>query len=952
MGTLNQLAQYSAYRRGLCSTAAKKANFVKGSMLAVGVGEAEVLSYIKQVKNGLVTVACVNSPDSTTISGDEPGIDELSQILNDQSIFNRKLKVDTAYHSHHMKKIAAQYLESLQHVHTGTPRAGVTFYSSVIGEKKVNNFGPQYWTDNLVSKVRFSEALQLLAEDMARSKQSSNVANFFAEIGPHGALSGPIRQTLAKLSVKSFKFSYGSALVRNKHALHSILELTGKLFESGCGIQFEQVLSLHKPKRWTTIGDLSPYPWDHSLSYWYESRLSRDHRLRQFPYHDLLGLWDVGSTIHEPRWRYHLNVDALPWLRHHVVDGFMIFPGTGYICMAIEAMKQIVQLRKTTGKITNFHIKNVVLSKPIIVPDQRPDSFIPDVEVQLTLSRMKTNDGSRWESFRVFSYSPEGSGSWNEHCSGLITVDMDSKVDEVEGTREEDFLVSSYKRKFDEIQESCHFDPTINPEKFYEDLRESGNDFGSTFTCMTEMQLGRHQGWAKVAVPDVPACMPRQFLQPHVIHPSLLDSLNHLAVVLFKKECSNAPLMATFFGDIVISADITSTPADELIVALEMNPEGVRSASGNTYAFQRKDDGELSLVLHVTDWQLKAVGEAQAKSDENPFHRKMSYRMQLQPDVSFLGCKQLEDAVASTASPASMQKIPLITAMDMSENVEIAAKLTFEQIIALNDRAAAIYIREALAQTSGQALSEATPHLERLLEWMRSSSESEVYKSMLAGLTSSEEELILQKSLISGLEGLMLSRIGLNLVSLLSGETDANELMRQDNLLSRFCVDDLFSHTHHCMIEYLKSMVYKNPHMRILAIGASMEDVTAAFLRAIDRPEGLMVDHFDLVDSSSEVLESAKPHFQYWAHSMAFKVLDLDGDLKGQGFELEGYDMIIATNTLHSVKNAGSALKQVRQLMKPGGKLVVTELIRPPTLAIETIFGVLPGYVLQVLHAS
>jgi acyl transferase domain-containing protein len=910
-------------------------------MLAVGVGEAEVLPYIKQVKDGLVTVACVNSPDSTTISGDQAGIDELSTLLNDQSIFNRKLKVDTAYHSHHMKKIADQYLESLQHVHTSTPRSNVTFYSSVVGEKKVSNFGPQYWTDNLVSKVRFSDAMKLLAEDMARSKQSSNVANFFAEIGPHGALSGPIRQIMAKLSIKSFKFSYASAFVRNKHALQSVLELTGKLFESGCGIEFEHVLALHKTKKWTTIGDLSPYPWDHSLSYWYESRLSRDHRLRQFPYHDLLGLWDVGSTIHEPRWRYHLNVDALPWLRHHVVDGFMIFPGTGYICMAIEAMKQIVQLRKAPGHISKFHLKNVVLSKPIIVPGQRPDSFIPDVEVQLTLSRMKTNDGSRWETFRVFSYSPEGSGSWNEHCSGLITVDMDSKVDEVEGTREEEFLVSSYKRKFEDIQQSCHFDATINPQKFYSDLRESGNDFGSTFTCMTEMQLGRHQGWAKVEVPDVPASMPRQFLQPHVIHPSLLDSLNHLAVVLFKKECSNAPLMATFFGDIIIAADITSTPADELVVALEMNPEGMRSASGNTYAFQQKENGERSLVLHVTDWQLKAVGEAQSSNEETPFHRKMSYRMQWQPDVSFLNPKQLQNTVDATIIPVSIE--PRDVATGTPDDLKIAEKLTFEQIIALNERAAVIYIREALSQVSAQTESATTLHLAKLFEWMKSSSESEVCKSMLKGLTSSEEEFILQKSLISGLEGLMLSRIGLNLVSVLSRETDASELMQQENLLSRFCVDDLFSQSYQYMVKYLKSIVYKKPHMRLLVIGAGMEEGIAALLRSIDRPEGLMVDRFDIADSSSAALERAKPIFQDWAHAMDFKVLDLDNDLKEQGLEIGGYDMIIAANALYSVKNVTTALNQVHQLMKPGGKLVMVELIRPPTLAIETIFGVLPG---------
>jgi hypothetical protein len=38
---------------------------------------------------------------------------------------------------------------------------------------------------------------------------------------------------------------------------------------------------------------------------------------------------------------------------------------------------------------------------------------------------------------------------------------MDSKVDEVEGTREEEFLVSSYKQKFEDIQQVCQFDATI-----------------------------------------------------------------------------------------------------------------------------------------------------------------------------------------------------------------------------------------------------------------------------------------------------------------------------------------------------------------------------------------------------------------------------------------------------------------------------------------------------------
>lgn len=119
--------------------------------MAVGVKEDQIRPYAKQIKSGIVTVACVNSPTSTTISGDETAIDELKDILDQKSIFARKLKVDTAYHSHHMKKITGSYLQSLYSMSFRNVRDGVTFYSTVTGSKKASDFGPEYWTENLVS---------------------------------------------------------------------------------------------------------------------------------------------------------------------------------------------------------------------------------------------------------------------------------------------------------------------------------------------------------------------------------------------------------------------------------------------------------------------------------------------------------------------------------------------------------------------------------------------------------------------------------------------------------------------------------------------------------------------------------------------------------------------------------------------------------------------------------
>lgn len=90
-------------------------------MLAVGVDEPDILNYLDRVKIGKLSVPCVNSPQNTTMSGDEQAIDELKLLLDAEAIFARKLRVDTAYHSHHMETIADEYLASTGSVKTSSP---------------------------------------------------------------------------------------------------------------------------------------------------------------------------------------------------------------------------------------------------------------------------------------------------------------------------------------------------------------------------------------------------------------------------------------------------------------------------------------------------------------------------------------------------------------------------------------------------------------------------------------------------------------------------------------------------------------------------------------------------------------------------------------------------------------------------------------------------------------
>lgn len=83
-----------SYFRG---QAIKKAGDNPGAMAAVGLAPAKARKYLVDG----VTIACENSPQSITLSGDEEKVVQvLKQIQQDEpDTFSRRLKVSKAYHS-------------------------------------------------------------------------------------------------------------------------------------------------------------------------------------------------------------------------------------------------------------------------------------------------------------------------------------------------------------------------------------------------------------------------------------------------------------------------------------------------------------------------------------------------------------------------------------------------------------------------------------------------------------------------------------------------------------------------------------------------------------------------------------------------------------------------------------------------------------------------------------
>ncbi|MCJ1475824.1 hypothetical protein MMC13_004488 [Lambiella insularis] len=182
-----------SYKRGLTVGEAKNRFHHKGAMLAVGIGPEDLLrKFSSHFGDQTIRIACFNSPSSVTVSGNEDNILNLKEALDQISVFNRQLKVDVAYHSHHMHAVSEQYLQSIASLEQSHTRTLVKFFSSVTGlEKEI--FDADYWVSNLVSPVSFSNALQELYFKDFRSKGNDYGACFAniteLKIGIHRALS-------------------------------------------------------------------------------------------------------------------------------------------------------------------------------------------------------------------------------------------------------------------------------------------------------------------------------------------------------------------------------------------------------------------------------------------------------------------------------------------------------------------------------------------------------------------------------------------------------------------------------------------------------------------------------------------------------------------------------------------------------------------------------------------
>ena len=903
-----------SYFRGQ-AVAALKARHpgLDGGMLAVGLSVTQVQPYI--AKNASedhsikVVVACINSPSSITLSGDKSLLKVIQADLENDSVFNRPLLVDVAYHSHHMGIVRKEYIELMKDLQPLKSTTDIRMISSVTG-KEIHGeaMNAEYWAENMVSTVRFSEALEgalTLSNENANGSRSS--ANVIVEVGPHSALAGPIKQTLKAMSNVG-KVFYHSMLVRNVDATKSTVEMSGDIFALGYPISFNSINDPHGTSDKQSLTNMPVYNWQHSTSHWSESRASRQFRLRRFARHELLGLASNDSLSSESTWRNYISLAEMPWISGHVINDQMIFPASGYICMALEALRQITTMNGLMWKNVVCRFRQVVIGRALLIQENaRVETFF-----SLRRYASSTNDtSSNWEEFQVISVAASGENT--EHCRGLVCVDRQSSKDDAEASQEDLYQVENIRRGFENAQKSFHHE--VNVDKYYSELKSIGMNYTGPFANITQINTQPLGSLCTVLTPDTKSAMPEEYQQPHVLHPSTLDMCFQTVFPGLMAETNIASSMViSGIDELHISSNISSAPGTRLLTHSTIKPFG-RLRYSASVAVGDADLKEPSLIT------IKGLRANSTYELSNSSHGSKTQGL----------CHQLEWGLDTACAHEDAVSQLCRVGLDPLPTEE--RRNTFDSFIK-------IIIPKVLSVITPEDEAAMTTHHQKLVQWMRSQEQSSIREV---------DPKLRERILSLGADGKMLVQISDHLVDILTGKVDPLTVMMEDDLLYQLYAMENIQRCHTELSNYLRQLQFKNPRMRILEIGAGTASMSIIALNALTgdpqtrRPGREKLDKYMFTDISSGFFEKGRATLAGWEEVLEFKRLDIEKPVKDQGFEEGTYDLIIASNVLHATETMSRTMQNVRSLLKLGGKLALVEITETSMFWHMTV-GTLPGW--------
>ncbi|WP_394831085.1 SDR family NAD(P)-dependent oxidoreductase [Pendulispora rubella] len=616
----------------------------QGAMATVELGASELQPRLARFGHRL-SVAAINSPRTTLISGDPEAVDALLGELGSAQIFARKVRVDYASHCAQIESIAEELVQQL----TGlTPRAStVPLYSAVTGATlEGTELEGAYWYRNIRQTVRFSEAVESLLSDGHR---------FFVEVSPHPVLSLALPETFERSGLADAATVVGS-LRREEGDFARVLLSLAELHGRGLHLDWDAFFGPFRPKR----VDLPRYAFQRQR-FWLESpktprtdvtsagQSSAEHPLlvAAVPLADTEGFLFTGR----------LSLAEHPWLAGHVVFGNVILPGTAYVELALLAAHRLGLDR----------VVELTLEAPLAIPAK--DAVV----VQMSLAA-PDEGGQRALTLHARPEDAPQDAPWTRHASGLLApraaqVPFDLSIWPPEGA------------------------VPLPIDGLYDRLAEAGLAYGADFQGLRAAWARGEELFAEVHLPD-----PKD-ADHFGLHPALLDATLHALALQSTDGVIDVALPFAWTG-----ISLHSVHASTLRVRFERHAEhtvslqvadatGEPVASVESLTLRVATAGQLQGLLRAhddallrVDWTELATplqplpGHWAVLGTDAPLTRGLqagTLPRDVYPDLAFLS-----DAVAKGAPLPHVVLAPFV-AVAPSSDVVLAAHQATERALAL-----------------------------------------------------------------------------------------------------------------------------------------------------------------------------------------------------------------------------------------------------------------------------
>ncbi|KAK5992615.1 Polyketide synthase-nonribosomal peptide synthetase TwmB [Cladobotryum mycophilum] len=815
---------------------------------------------------GRACLAAVNSATSVTLSGDQEAIDELMVIFQDEKKFVRLLRVDKAYHSHHMNACSSRYLESLAALDIQISSGGrALWFSSVYGskvEKRDLLKGP-YWDKNMVNPVLFMQAV----DSACASVGSFDLA---IELGPHPALKGPALQTLQDRITRNVP--YTGLLNRGASAISSFADGLGyawtHLEKGAVNLQsYNRFVTSSWPSKFAK--GLPTYSWDHDNEYWHESRYARAVRMRPGPVHELLGHLTPDSTEQDMRWRHILRLSEVQWLEGHRLQNVVVFPATGYLVSVLEAALMVCR----DASVKLIEVLDVEIDSALVF-----DPHDLSVEIILSLTNISRRDKNAIEAeFKYHAVSGKDADALELKASGRLRIYL--------GEPSDTSLPARPPRR-----------PNLVPvkgERFYESLSVLDYQYAGQFAALDRIE--RKLGFATGFVSKIEQ-------SSHLIHPAVLD----------------AALQSMFLT--------YAAPEDGAQRTMHI-PRRIRRLTVNPNLCSREKDRQTALEFDS------------AHTLEFP-HSKMVCDVDIYPgnlDHAMIQIQELECVPFSQQTARDDREVFSHVVWDTAHP---DARITGDdpgapvhpELAVLLERVAGFYLRVLEQEIPMNHPVRTEGPYKNLFKFASHTD----FSLSHAGEWEQDTPELVGARFADTIDVKLLSELGENLVAIVKGEKSAVDIAQRANLIGEWYANGsgISAFTTH-LAQVVKQLVHRNPHMHILETDTETDATTKAILQDI----GSKFASYTVTGRTPDSLDLTQDWLEMHKHKMISKPLDLLTDPRKQGFSEASYDLVVASLALHTKPNLEEVLRNARLLLKPGGYLVMLELLP----SIGPFFGVIFG---------